>query len=300
IKSDKPVGIQGFVMRGPVVISESPTIRGAQAARYLTIPRIEVGGGYQSEVVLMNPLDQTMRGELSVYGLKGGELTERYEIAPGGAYVWSSEPSFELSRTAYMMIRGEGGISPLGGAWVTLSDGDELVNRTYVSGRTASNRVWIPVDTYPTTTRHGRINVKFNFVNQGADPPAAANIRINLFSPDGKFAERYEQNLPINAQWEASLVELSKRDRFRGNVRIVSDVPILISATQVTENVEGDLIEAELSVIDPKNTVLGNPLLLDGDGIASEVIILNPTDEVTNGELQFFSAQGQREEMILR
>ena len=118
--------------------------------------------------------------------------------------------------------------------------------------------------------------------------------------PDGKFAERYEQNLPINAQWETSLVELSKHDRFRGNVRIVSDVPILISATQVTENVEGDLIEAELSVIDPKNTVLGNPLLLDGDGIASEVIILNPTDEVMNGEFQFFSAQGQRKEMILR
>jgi len=174
------------------------------------------------------------------------------------------------------------------------------VNRTYVPGREASKRAWIPVDTYPTTTRHGRINVKFNFVNQGADPPAAANIRINLFSPDGKFAERYEQNLPINAQWETSLVELSRRDRFRGNVRIVSDVPILISATQVTENVEGGLIEAELSVIDPENTVLGNPLLLDGDGVASEVILLNPTDEMINGEFQFFSAQGQREEIILR
>ena len=300
IKSDKPVGIQGLVMRGPVVISESPTIRGDQAARYLNIPRIEVGGGYQSEVILVNPLDQVMRGELSVYGLKGGELTERYEIAPGGAYVWSSEPSFGLSRTAYIMVRGEGTIAPLGGAWVTLLDDDELVNRTYVPGREASKRAWIPVDTYPTTTRHGRINVKFNFVNQGADPPAAANIRINLFSPDGKFAERYEQNLPINAQWETSLVELSRRDRFRGNVRIVSDVPILISATQVTENVEGGLIEAELSVIDPENTVLGNPLLLDGDGVASEVILLNPTDEMINGEFQFFSAQGQREEIILR
>ena len=95
-------------------------------------------------------------------------------------------------------------------------------------------------------------------------------------------------------------MELSNRDRFRGNVRIVSDVPILISATQVTENVEGDLIEAELSIIDSENTVLGNPLLLDGDGVASEVILLNPTDEVMNGEFQFFSAQGQREEMILR
>ena len=183
---------------------------------------------------------------------------------------------------------------------MSLADEDRLLGRTYVPARGVTNSVWIPVNTHPTTTRHGRIGVDINIVNSGANPPAGANIRFNLFAPDGTFVERFEQILPIGDQWNVSLVELSKRDRFKGSVRVVSDVPVVVSATQHTESVEGNLIEVELPVIDPDISSRGVPLLLDGDGVASEIVLLNPTESVASGALRLFSETGQPREMILR
>ena len=64
--------------------------------------------------------------------------------------------------------------------------------------------------------------------------------------------------------------------------------------------VGAEVVDLELPVLDPEAAVPGAPLLLDGEGIASEVVVLNPTDAAVSGELQLFSAQGQREQMILR
>ena len=161
VESDVPVGIQGLTTRGSVVVSESPTVWPGPATGYLNIPRIQVGGGYQSEVVLINPSDETLRGELVVHGLKGGDRTQTYVIAPGGAHVWSSGFSPGLARTGYVTVRGENELVPAGGAWVSLSDEDDLWSRTYVAGRGVTNRVWIPVDTYPTH-QNGRSQVCSN------------------------------------------------------------------------------------------------------------------------------------------
>ena len=112
--------------------------------------------------------------------------------------------------------------------------------------------------------------------------------------------ERFEQNLPIGERWDISLVELSKRNRFRGTVRVVSNPPVVVSAMRVTENVQGDLVEVELPVTNPDRDRSGDPLWVDGDGIASEIILLNTNESVAGGSLRLFSGNGQPMEMILR
>ena len=95
-----------------------------------------------------------------------------------------------------------------------------------------------------------------------------------------------------------SLVELSHRDRFQGVVRVVSDVPVVISATQVTENLNGKPVEVELPVISPTRTDVVP--FQDGDGIATEIVLINPTERAAAGTLQFFSGAGERQKMIIR
>ncbi len=304
IESDVPVIVHGLLMNRPeteLVVAAAPMAQpGDAAGGYLNIPRIEVGAGYESQVVLLNPFEDTLRGSLFIRGLKGGIQIESYSIAPNGAYVWRSGAGRGLARTGYIIIRGEGALPAVGGALVGLYDEDRLVSRTYVPARGVSRTAWIPVDTHPTTTRHGRADVVLNVVNVGADPAAAANLRINLFAPDGTFVERFEQNLPIGERWDISLVELSKRNRFRGTVRVVSNPPVVVSAMRVTENVQGDLVEVELPVTNPDRDRSGDPLWVDGDGIASEIILLNTNESVAGGSLRLFSGNGQPREMILR
>ncbi len=74
-------------------------------------------------------------------------------------------------------------------------------------------------------------------------------------------------------------MELSNRNRFRGTVGVMSNPPVVVSAMQVTENVQGDRVEVELPVTDPDRDRSGDPLWMDGGGIAS-------------GSLRLFSGNG--------
>lgn len=303
IESNLGIEIQAYSIVGnsnDPVASPLPIAWFAVNDSFANIPRIQFGGGYESEVVLINPSDQILRGDLVVHGFRGGDLTEEYRIEPGGAYVWNSGLVAGLARSGYITLHGDNSVVPVGGARINLYDAGQLMTRSFVATRGLSNRVWVPVDNYPSTTRHGNIGVNITIVNSGAIPAAGANIRINLFAPDGSFVERYEQIVPINGQWKISIVELAKSNRFRGSVRITSDVPVVISATQVTENINDEIIEVELPVLDEKIAVAGDPLLLDGGGIASEIIFTNLTESVIEGGLELFSADGNLREMILR
>ncbi len=304
IESDIPIHIQGLIVNGA---EGDPLATAAAMARpgssdpYANIPRIKVGAGYESQVVLLNPSAETLTGTLVIRGLRGGNQTEAYSIAANGAYVWNSGPGRGLTRTGHVIVRGEGTLpAAVGGAFVSLHDDDRLVTRTYVPSRGVMQTAWISVDTHPTPTRHGSGDVILNIINNGADPAAASNLRINLFAPDGSFVERFEQNLRIGEQWDISLVDLSKSNRFRGTVRVVSNPPVVVSATQITENVQGDLVEAELPVTDPRTDTLAAPVWFDGEGIATEIIVINTSETASAGSLRLMSADGQPEEMILR
>lgn len=303
VTSSVPVYVQGY---SQYVGSEFPLVSPAPIAsmtmqgNIANIPRVQFGGGYQSEILLMNPGEEALTGQIIVHGGRDGDLSDNYSIAPGGVYRWLSGAQSGLARTGYVTIHSDGNTLPAGGARISLLDGEQLVTRSYVPTGQISRRVWIPVDNNPSTTRHGRISVNFHIVNNGAQVPAGASVRLNLFSPNGSFVQRFEQIIPIGEQWDISLVELAKSDRFRGSVRIASDVPVSVSATQVTENINGDLIEMELPIVDENTATIGRPLLLDGEGLASEIILLNTDQSEVEGEFEFYSANGDSTELILR
>jgi DNA-binding beta-propeller fold protein YncE len=303
LNSSVPVYVQGysqdvgseFPLASPAPIASS-TMQGDTA----NIPRVQLGGGYQSEILLMNPGEEVLTGQIIVHGSKNGDLSDTYRIAPGRIYRWDSGIQSGLARTGYVTIHSDGNTVPSGGARISLYDDNTLVTRSFVPTGQVSRRLWVPVDNNPSTTRHGRINVNFNIVNNGAQAPAGASVRLNLFSPDGSFVQRFEQIIPIGEQWNISLVELAKSDRFRGSIRIASDVPVSVSATRVTENINGDLVEMELPIVDENTATVGRPLLLDGEGLASEIILLNTDQSEVEGNIEFYSANGDSTELILR
>lgn len=285
---------------GKSVAFPTAVIRAPADSNFANIPNLRFGGGYRSSVLLINPTGDTLSGQIAVHGLRGEDQVMGYSIAPGAMYQWQSGSQPGLERSGYITVHGENQTVPIGGAHVSLFDADELMTRRYVPTRQTSNRVWIPADNMPSTTRHGRINVTLRIVNSGAVPAAGANVRINLFAPDGSFVERFEQIIPIGEQWDIPLVELAKSNQFRGSIRIASDVPVVFSATQRTENINGDYIEMELPVFDEQDSAVPRPLLLDGEGVASEIILVNPTDSLIESELDFFTEDGDTASLILR
>ncbi len=131
-----------------------------------------------------------------------------------------------------------------------------------------------------------------------------ALLRFTLFDADGKEQGRYEQILPIGDQREWSLADLFNIEKIRGSVRIWSDVPIAISDKRITTSLRGEPVESEIGYVDAANLKGSRgadfPAILDGEGVATGITLINPTESEIKSELQFSSVDGHASEIVLR
>jgi DNA-binding beta-propeller fold protein YncE len=270
------------------------------------------GGGYASEVVLINPTDQKISGHLSVYDARTGQTVKwsqpgdnaRYEIQPNGEFHLELHSTSYLPEDGYAVAHPNSGAStPSAMGIVTLKDNSLLLSQTTTLARTPTQMAWIPVDTIPDLIRHGETPSKmvFSIANATSTP---ALLRFTLFDVDGNEHGRYEQIVPIGSQRAWSLADLFNVQSFRGTVRIWSDTPIAISDKRVTTSLRGESVESEMGYIDGNapnaQDAIQFPAISDGDGIATEMIFINPTDTSMQGQLHFESPAGKPSELVLR
>jgi hypothetical protein len=162
---------------------------------------------------------------------------------------------------------------------------------------------WLPVDTIPDLIRHGETPSVMTF--SVADPSnTPALLRFTLFDTDGKEQGRYEQILPIGTQRTWSLADLFDVEKFRGSMRLWSDVPIAISDTRATISVRGEPVENEIGYFDGNATgakdAVELPAIFDGGGIATGIVLINPADAEAKGVMQFESSDGHPSDIVLR
>ena len=142
--------------------------------------------------------------------------------------------------------------------------------------------------------------MSFTFANSSRTP---ATVRLTLFDEMGEEQERWEQILPAFAQREWSLSDLFNVRKHRGTVRFWSDVPMAFSARRVTRNMRGETVENEIGYVDPaklKGGTLEFTEIADGEGLSTEILLINPSHETAESRLTFFNSQGEPKEITLR
>jgi hypothetical protein len=80
-------------------------------------------------------------------------------------------------------------------------------------------------------------------------------------------------------------------------------VPLALSARRITRNLRGDPVENELGYVDSTkltNEGLELPAIFDGQGLATEIVLINPLQEATKALLTFAGSEGQSKDIILR
>ncbi len=107
-----------------------------------------------------------------------------------------------------------------------------------------------------------------------------------------------------NNQRQWSLPDLFNVQQVRGSVRFYSDVPVALSAKRLTTSLRGETIESEQGYLDV-NAMKGSapvalPVIWDGEAMASEIILMNPTPQAMAGQLQFNSKDGAPSALVLR
>ena len=291
--------------RGETLVRASTGSSGWDGHGPLVLPGLKSGGGYRSDLVLINPDESVMEGELTVFDRDGGTVDATsdsvpYQLNPGEVFRWTLESPYGVPETTYGVIRPTVGSAPSAMARVSLFKGTLLLSETEIPARVTTQSAWVPVDTLPSIIRHGDAKMMLTFANPNRTP---ATVRLTLFDEVGREQGRWEQILPAFSQRERSLGELFNVRKHRGTVQLWTDVPLALSARRITRNLRGEPVENELGYVDsPKLTSesLELPAIFDGQGLATEIVLVNPLQEATEALLTFAGSEGQSKDIILR
>lgn len=302
-----------------IILGHRPTIRGDSLVLAstgssgwdgkkdpLVLPGLKIGGGYRSEFVLLNPSASVIEGQITLFDRDGTAVTQLqpgvmgYRIESGEAFSWDLGSSLGVEDTVYAVIVPTTGAAPSATARLSSWKGMLLLNETEIPAKVATANAWVPVDTMASIIRHGETHMNFSFANASRTP---ATVRLTLFDQMGNESGRWEQILPAYAQRDWSLADLFNVRSYRGALRLWSDAPLALSARRITRNMRGDLIENEISyvnLISSGSGLLEFPDISEGQGLATEILLVNPSGETAEGQFRFAGAAGNAKEIILR
>ena len=294
--------------RDEQLITSSLSDSDMDSSSVAAITGLKWGGGYNSDIVLLNPHEETISGELAFFDATGeaveitGANTQRlsYKIAPGGYFLLRQSDSSVWAKQVYALIDTEGPL-PSGGGILSLWNESLLVSRTTIPLQGTTHYAWIPIDTLPSLIRHGKAQMVFSIANPTRSP---ATLRFTLFDVSGQEKGRFEQILPPYWEQGFSLSDLFNVQEFEGVIRLWSDARVAVNATRITESLRREPVLNHIGYIDQealqdtRNVML--PGIFNGDGLATEILLLNPHDNPADGTLHFYSPDGANSEIMLR
>jgi hypothetical protein len=131
-----------------------------------------------------------------------------------------------------------------------------------------------------------------------------ALVRFTLFDISGKELSRYEQIMGPNNERQWSVADLFNVQQVKGSIRLYSDVAVAVSAKRITNSLRGEQVESEQGYTDV-NTLKASapvalPVIWDGHGVATEIVLVNPTTADMAGQMQFNSSDGAPAQIVLR
>ena len=306
VESDQPLNMSGLIEipngRGDTMLTPAPHVSEGAASSGLmsqrrVLPVLTTGAGQHLDYVLMNFSDSTVRGELSVTG----RAPVPYQIEAGGVFIHESPSTAEPLLTGRGMVTATDSEAPAAFAVVTSSRRDGSVRSAHtVTSHQEGTLFWAPVDTYPDVLHHGDIDAELHVVNEGL---VHATLYLELFDIDGQSAARYERTVPLGERAMLSLEEVFGSSPIRGTLRVFSDTAVTASLQETTVTINDEMIVADMPLQATPAEAAGElvyPIFRNGQGHATEVVLVNTDREAHDGELNVMSADGDIRTMILR
>jgi DNA-binding beta-propeller fold protein YncE len=266
------------------------------------------GGGYSTDIVLLNPHTESIAGELTFFDPDGGavEITGAdspsvaYQIDPGGHFLLRQSSSSIWPRQVYAVVESKGPM-PSGGGILSLRNESLLVSQTMIPLRATTHYAWVPVDTLPSLIRHGKSRQTFSIANPTRSP---ATLRFTLFNSDGSEQGRFEQVLLPYREQIFSLADMFNVQEFQGVVRLWSDAEISLNASRITESLRREPVLSHIgyttqeAVTEKHQLVM--PGIFSGEGLATEIILVNPGEVSLDATWRFYSPEGDAKKITLR
>lgn len=266
----------------------SPTIRDGSSS--IVLPHVGAGGGLTTEISLINPGPQAMRGEIRVVGSDGQPLelelngqigsTFPFRLAADGVFLGKVTSRSERPLAGYALVTvQQGAAAPAGAALFQLRDRTgNLLSEASVGATAATTRSRLFVDTVGTRTGvalaspgNQRTEAVFRLLDRNGLDFAEASRTLSAGGRLSLFVDELFPELPAG---------------FTGVLEIVSQAPLAPVTLKLTINRRGDPILTTLPVADLTRPVEGSlavfPQVAFGQGFSTRLLLLSGSDRATS------------------
>jgi hypothetical protein len=295
LQSNVPVGLlalRGIVNEsGDFIMTTIPVSSGSLPTGTTIFPQIADGGGYVTEILMINPTSSTLSGRLEfsfeVTTDRGRNTRFSYDIAPGEAWKLRTAGASLPEQSGFATLVPDAGGAPLSTLVLRQYSGSKLKFAAGVPGARALSRGVMPgvSDAFRQTA--------FALVNESDTP---SEVRLRVFNADGSLVTSDIFTIAAGGHRAAFLEQLAPflPAVFEGAVTIEASVPVHVISLRALVNADGEFLMTSMPVIDqnePPASVSYFPQLVDGGNFTTEFLMLNPNTSAAR--LQFFDTSGQ-------
>ena len=264
--------------------------------RATVFPHIAVGGGWVTQLILINPGSETLGGEIRLYASDGTPLVTDtvvgdfpYEVPPDGAYRIEPGNTEPVAAGQAILTPDAGQGAPAGTAVFRFVDGANLITEAAAAAEPTTDLFRIVVDYIGTRTGIAVAN----------PTDAPADLIITLRDRYGDVESTITRNLPARNHLPIFVDELfgSVADGYSGLLEVTSTQLVVPVTLKLTTNSRGDAVLTTLPVADLTRPPTGEfavfPRIALGGGFTTRLILLNSsTATVADGSFAFFAPDG--------
>jgi hypothetical protein len=291
--------------RGEFVLTTLPMHRDtdSEVRGRVVLPQVADGGGYQTELLLVNPFDVRLEGRLHFHRPDG----RPWSIELDG----SSEPEREYSLAPHGSIRAvtSGAGAPVSSGYCTLDAGDARVPaataviRYLRPGLQSETGVPFVVPSTSASAFWESGSDAFTGVAFANSSDTTRRVRLELFARGGIEKKlQAEIELPPGRHFARLLAELyPDLPAGYGLLRYFSDGPVAFMALRMRNTPRGDHLMSSLQMgpAGASGEVIF-PQMVAGGGYEMRFVLLNAGDTTTEGRLVFYDSSGSRARMLFR
>lgn len=283
--------------QGEALYATLPVVDLAAAASTasLVFPHIAIGGGFSTQVVLVNASNQRVAGKIRLTRSDstplllgfGSELP--YDIPPGGTFRAELTSAGDVQVGYATVVLEQGAAMPSGSAIFQIKKGNDVVSEAGVAAIAATQRARIFVDNAGTSTAVAMASagnlatvVTATLIDRNGNAIATTTLDLPAAGHRARFVHELFPGLPVG---------------FTGLMEISSTVPLVSITLKLTTNTRAETILTTLPVADlsrpPSSASVVFPQIAIGAGYSTRLLFINAeTTRALAGALSFFQSSG--------
>jgi hypothetical protein len=283
----------------------------------LVFPHFAAGGGWTTQIVLVNPTDTPLNGSIDFRDPSGKATSIDGSVTTVYSYSIPAHASFKLQTSVASTTPVTGsvhvtpvanGATPSGLAIFSFQNRGITVSEAGVPAQSAGSAFWVYAESFGDFDRGVAASTRTGLAiaNTSANPTAVIVEVINLDGTSGLIGTI---NVPGNGQTSLFLNQVPGLQTlltpFRGMLRLTSFAPITIVGLRARYNERNDLL---ITTTPPANensppppSDLFFPHFADAGGYSTQFVLFSgPSGQPSSGTLQFVSQAGGVMHLVLR